>query len=159
MLGKWWQPPSKELLAAGHEKHTQKERKCLVRSAVLSKRENARACSSQPAPPPAPSAQQTGERQAGAEAHWPGWTGLGGGSLTTVSIPFGFGLSDLYGSHNSLPILQMRKLRLRDMWSSAQVDTGGGLGLLWVGFLEVGFCGMVWAHLCNSDMVLWLYLA
>ena len=38
MLGKWWQPPSKKLLEAGHEKHTQKERKCLVRSAVLSKK-------------------------------------------------------------------------------------------------------------------------
>lgn len=39
MLGKWWQPPSKELLAAGHEKHSQREWEGSVGSALLSKRQ------------------------------------------------------------------------------------------------------------------------
>lgn len=78
MLGKWWQPPSKELLAAGHEKHAQEERKCLVRSAELSKRERCLRWSTRPAGPLAQPAQNTGEKQGGAKACPPVLTGFGG---------------------------------------------------------------------------------
>lgn len=60
---------------------------------------NARAWSSQPAPPLAQLAQVTGGKGDGQSSlarmdrSW--------GALTITVIPFGFSLSDLYGSHDS----------------------------------------------------------